>query len=163
MLNCSRSIELDATPEEVWAVIGRYMQAEQYCPLVVSVEALTTGEDGVGSKRRNFFENGTSITEKVIEWTPNRGQLIECSEFGSIPFRRLIAQIDIVPSHGKRTTLKWALDFQVKFGPLGWLLGQLVMKRAFGKIVMGNLDAIAERIAENRTRTDDPVGLDAAV
>lgn len=150
MQNCSRSIEIEGTPTDVWAVLSRYMYADEYCPLVVSVEALTTGEDGVGSKRRNFFENGTSITEKVVEWEPNRGQLIECSEFGPIPLRALIAKIDIIAGDANRTTLRWQLDFKPKFGALGWLMGQLLMKRAFGKVVDGNLNAIAECVAENR-------------
>lgn len=150
MVKCSRSIQLDATPEEVWGVIGRYMLANEYSPLVVSVEALTTGEDGIGSKRRNFFENGTSITEEVIEWVPNASQRIVCSEFGPLPLRSLVAQIDIIPDDSNRATLKWSLDFKVKYGPLGWLMGQLLMKGAFGKVVSGNLDAVADCIARSR-------------
>lgn len=150
MVKCARSIELDATPEDVWAVIGRYMHADEYSPLVVSVEALTTGEDGVGAKRRNFFENGTSITEEVIEWTPSRGQRIICSEFGPIPLLRLVAQIDIIPGHSNKTVLNWSLDFTVKYGPVGWLIGQVLMKRAFGNVVAGNLEAVADCIARNR-------------
>ncbi|MEO1421473.1 MAG: SRPBCC family protein, partial [Pseudomonadota bacterium] len=117
------------------------------------VEALTTGEDGVGSRRRNFFENGTSITEEVIEWNPNASQRIVGSEFGPIPLRSLVAQIDIIPENTEKTTLQWSLEFKVKYGPVGWLMGQLLMKRAFGTVVAGNLDAVADRIARNRSQT----------
>lgn len=47
MIHYERALEIDATPEAVWAVLGRYMHVDEFAPLVKSVDALTSGEDGV--------------------------------------------------------------------------------------------------------------------
>ena len=58
MISFQRSRVIDATPDAVWAVLGRFMHVDQFSPAITSVDALTTGEVGLGSKRRNNFENG---------------------------------------------------------------------------------------------------------
>ncbi len=73
MIHFERSLEIDATPDAVWAVLGRFMHIDEFAPLIASVDALTTGEDGLGSKRRNNFANGTSLVEEVTAWKPGEG------------------------------------------------------------------------------------------
>lgn len=67
MIHYERTLEIDATPDDVWAVLGRFMHIDEFAPLIKSVDALTDGEDGIGSKRRNHFDNGTSLVEEVTE------------------------------------------------------------------------------------------------
>jgi hypothetical protein len=68
-----RTLEIDATPDAIWAEIGRFMQIDEFAPFVTSVDALTAGENGIGSKRLNHFDNGTSMVEEVTQWRPNHG------------------------------------------------------------------------------------------
>ncbi len=42
------------------------------------------------------------------------------------------------------------MDYRVKFGPFGWLLGQTMMKLMMGKILDGNLKGLANRVRSNR-------------
>ncbi len=65
MIHHARTLEISDTPEAIWDVISRYMHIDEFAPFVKSVDALTTGEDAVGSKRRNNFTNGTSMVEEV--------------------------------------------------------------------------------------------------
>lgn len=65
MIHNERSIDIDAAPEEVWGVLGRYMHMHEFAPSIESIDALTEGEDGVGSKttlqfRRRHFSRGGS-------------------------------------------------------------------------------------------------------
>ena len=72
MIHYERTLDIDATPEALWAVIGRFMHIDEFAPLVKSVDALTDGEDGIGSKRRCNFDDGGSVVEEVTQWEANR-------------------------------------------------------------------------------------------
>ena len=96
MIHHERTLDIDATPEAVWAVIGRYMHIDEFAPLVTSVEALTDGDDGLGSKRRCTFENGSSLVEEVIGWDPGRGYRIRASDLDPMPLHEMLAECDAV-------------------------------------------------------------------
>ena len=42
--------------------------------------------------------------------------------------------------------MTWSMDYRVKYGPLGWLLGQTMM----GKVLDGNLKGLADNVALGR-------------
>ncbi len=148
MIHHERSLEIDATPEAIWAVLSRFMQIDEIAPQIAQVEALTRGTNGVGSKRRCYFENGTSLTEEVTQWDPNQGYSVRLSEMSAMPLTEAHAAIAIAPSaNGTRVT--WSMDYVVKYGPLGWLLGQTLMKMMMSKVLDGNLKALADKVSSD--------------
>ncbi len=150
MLHLQRSHTIDATPDAVWAVLGRYMHIDDFAPFIVSVDALTNGEDRVGSKRRNHFENGTSVVEEVTAWKPNQGFTVALSDMAAMPLHEASSEVSIEPK-GEGTSVKWTFDYRVKYGPLGWLLGQTMMKMMMGKIIDANLKGLADKVLSNQT------------
>jgi carbon monoxide dehydrogenase subunit G len=60
--------------------------------------------------------------------------------------KEAFAEISIEPVNGGRTKVTWGLEFRAKYGPLGWLMGQTMMRRALGKIIAGNLTGLAEKV-----------------
>ena len=44
-----------------------------------------------------------------------------------------------------------AMDYRVKFGPFGWVVGQTMMKMMMGKIFDGVLKGLADKVRSNRT------------
>ncbi len=150
MIHFQRTHTIDASPEAVWAVLGRYMHIDEFAPLITSVDALTKGEDGVGSRRRNHFENGTSIVEEVTSWQPGKGFTVKLSDMAAMPLHEASSEVFITPV-GDRSKVTWTFDYRVKYGPLGWLMGQTMMKIMMGKIVDGNLKGLADRVHSNQT------------
>ena len=67
MLHLHRDITINAKPDAVWAVLSRYMHIDEFAPFIDKVDALTDGENGVGSKRRNHFSNGDSMVAILNE------------------------------------------------------------------------------------------------
>ncbi len=153
MIRYERQLEIDATPEAVWAVFGRFMHVDEFAPLVKSVDALTNGEDGIGSKRRCHFDDGTSVVEEVTEWNANRGYRVRLLELTSMPLHEAYAELSVEPLGNGRARMNWAMDYHVKFGPLGWLLGQTIMKMMLGKIFDGNLKGLASKVRSNQAAT----------
>lgn len=150
MIHFQRTNTIDAAPEAVWAVLGNFMHIDEFAPLITSVDALTDGEDGVGSKRRNHFDNGTSLVEEVTVWKANHSFVVELSEMAAMPLHEASSEVSVEPLSGGRSTVKWTMDYRVKYGPLGWLLGQTMMKMMMGKILDGNLKGLANRIRSNQ-------------
>lgn len=153
MIHHERTLDIDATPDAVWAVIGRFMHIDEFAPMVKSVDALTDGEDGKGSKRRCNFDNGNSMVEEVIEWEPNRSYRVRSSEMEPMPLHEALAELSVVPLNNGRSKVTWSMDYRVKYGPFGWLLGQTMMKRMMGKVLDGNLKGLADKVRSNQTAT----------
>ena len=154
MIHFERTLEIDATPDAVWAVLGNFMQVDEFAPEIVSVDALTDGDVGTGSKRRNHFKNGSSLVEEITEWEPAKRRFrLQMLEMESIPLHEGYSAMSVEPRTNGGSKVVWDMDYRVKFGPLGWLLGQTVMKMMMGKIIDGNLKGLAEKVRSNRTAT----------
>ncbi|WP_170427120.1 SRPBCC family protein [Ruegeria arenilitoris] len=145
MIHHERSLSIDAQPYAVWAILSRFMHIDDFAPHVTSVDALTKGEIGVGSKRRCHFANGTSLVEEVTEWHINKGYRVRLSEMAAMPLTEAHAAITIEPLAGGRSRVIWSMDYQMKYGPLGWLIGQTLVKAMISRVLDGNLQALADK------------------
>jgi len=153
MIHFERTLEFRATPEEIWNVIGRFMHIDEFAPKVTAVDALTSGDDGVGSKRRCHFEDGTSVVEEVTQWEDNKSYSVRLSEMAAMPLHEATAEIAVNPLGDGMTMVTWGMDYHVKYGPIGWLLGQTMMKMMMGKILDGNLKGLAQKVESDRNQT----------
>ena len=154
MIHFERTLEIDATPDDVWAVLGNFMQVDEFAPEIVSVDVLTEGEDGIGSRRRNHFKNGTSLVEEITEWEPAKRRFrLQMLDMDSMPLHEGYSAMSVEPTDNGRSMVMWDMDYRVKFGPLGWLMGQTMMKMMMGKIIDGNLKGLADKVTSNRTAT----------
>ena len=144
MIHFERSLTIDAAPDAVWAVLSRFMHIDEFAPEIVSVDALTSSEVGLGSKRRNHFKNGTSLVEDVTSWRPGEGYTVKLSDMAAMPLH--VASSDVhIAAKGGGSVVTWIFDYRVKYGPLGWLMGQTLMKMMMGKIIDANLKGLADK------------------
>ncbi|MCR9136366.1 MAG: SRPBCC family protein [Alphaproteobacteria bacterium] len=149
MIHFQRTHTINASPEAVWSVLGRYMHIDEFAPQIKSVDALTEGEDGLGSKRRNHFEKGTSLVEEVTAWKLNGGFAVRLSEMEAMTLHEATSEIYIKPK-GTQSDVTWTFDYRVKCGSLGWLMGQTIMKVMMGRIIDGNLKGLADRVGQTQ-------------
>ncbi|SMO56174.1 SRPBCC family protein [Ruegeria faecimaris] len=150
MIHHERSLDIDTRPEDIWAILSRFMHIDDFAPQVTSVDALTQGADGVGSKRRCHFENGTSLVEEVTDWQINRGYRVRLSEMSALPLTQAHAAIAVEPLANNQSRVVWSMDYQMKFGPLGWLMGQTVLKAMMGRVLGDNLKALEEKVRSDQ-------------
>ena len=148
MIGLERTRELNASPDTVKAELSRDMHIDDLAPMVTSVEAVTSAQGGLGAMWRCHFENGGAIVEEVTEWEPGRGYEVRSSELDPMPLHELFAGIAVAPKGADVSTVTWSVGFRVKYGPLGWLLGQVMMKRMMGKVLDGNLQGLAAKVEE---------------
>ena len=145
MIKFIREHQIDAAPEAVWTVLGDFMNIDRFAPEITSVDTLTTGENGIGSQRRCHFANGTSLIEEVISWTPDEAFEVKLSDMAAMPLREARSEVRVIPVKGGSKVV-WGFDYRVKYGPIGWLLGQTLMKMMMGKVIDGNLKGLEAEV-----------------
>ncbi|MBT3787816.1 MAG: hypothetical protein HOC33_04810 [Alphaproteobacteria bacterium] len=58
--------------------------------------------------------------------------------------------MEVEPLAGGRSRTKQTMDFRMKYGPFGWLLGQTMMKMVMGKTMLSNLQGLADNLSSGR-------------
>ena len=150
MIHFQRSLIIDVTPEAVWHELRRFMNIDEFAPQVTSVDALTEGENKVGSKRRCHFQDGNSMAEEVVQWRENEGYRVKLFETDSMPINEAFAEIALAPAGPGKTNVVWSMDCRLKYGPIGWLMGQILMKGMMGKVLDANLHGLAAKVLADR-------------
>lgn len=144
-MNTERSIEIEAPAEKAWAVLGRFMHIDEFHPRITKVDVLTPAlATGLGASRRCHFKDGSSVVEKVIDWQEGRSYRAELSGF-SLPLNTAVTTLSIDPLGPGRARLTMSMEYQVKYGPLGWLMGKTMMARMMGGLFLVVLRGLEER------------------
>ena len=114
-------------PEKVWALLGDLEAVQRYNPTVRAAKVEGTKRTGIGATRACDLIPKGRVVERVIQWEDGRAVGLEVAESDwPINFMRWITRIE---AHGSTTRITQELEYKVKFGPIGWLLDHLVMKK----------------------------------
>jgi ligand-binding SRPBCC domain-containing protein len=127
MTTIRHEIQADCPPEKVWALLSDLEAVERYNPGVRAACVQGTQRTGVGAKRACELIPKGRVVERVTHWEEQRALGLEVAETDwPIHFMRWVTRI---AASGDATRITQDLEYEVKFGPLGWLLDTLVMKR----------------------------------
>ncbi len=77
-----------------------------------------------------------------------------------MPVKEAHATLSVQPLDGGRSRMKMAMDYRMKFGPIGWLMGQTMMKAMMGKIFEGVLNGLQDKVHSNKAPSG-PAGASA--
>jgi hypothetical protein len=114
-------------PERVWALLADLEAVGRYNPGVRRAALEGAQRTGVGARRSCELVPKGRVVERVTHWEDGRALGLEVAESDwPIHFMRWVTRLE--PS-GAGTRITQALEYEVKFGPLGWLLDRFVMKR----------------------------------
>ena len=148
MTTIQHEIRANCAPERVWALLSDLTAVASYNPSVRAAALTGNLKGGVGAERAcDLLPNGR-VVERVTHWDEGRALGLEVAESDwPIHYMRWVTRV-APASNGSVITQD--LEYRVKFGPLGWLLDRLVMKRK----LTATLDSVFENLvkhAEGRT------------
>jgi hypothetical protein len=136
MTTIQHEIPSSCGPAAIWALLSDLEAVAAYNPGVRSARVKGTLRAGVGAERACELLPKGIVVERVTHWEEGRAVGLEVAESDwPIHYMRWVTRVEPVPA-GSVITQK--LEYAVKFGPLGWLLDRLVMKRKLTK----TLDAV---------------------
>lgn len=138
------SIQIQATPEAVWSVLGELGALDQYDPGVKKSQILEGPHDGVGAARRCDLAPGGWFEERVTEWEPNVSlafELFACT----LPVKRLRHRYTFTARDGG-TLVTQTMEYELKFGPLGWLMDAVMVRRKWNDGIRGFFHGLKKRV-----------------
>jgi hypothetical protein len=116
-------------PERVWALLEDLEAVQQYNPGVRTASLEGPQRSGVGARRSCELLPKGRVVERVTHWEDGRALGLEVAESDwPIRFMRWVTRIE---AHERGTRVTQTLEYRLKFGPLGWVIDRLVMKRKF--------------------------------
>ncbi|HEY8944656.1 MAG TPA: SRPBCC family protein [Polyangiaceae bacterium] len=142
-------------PERVWALLADLEAVQHYNPGVRLATIEGALRTGVGARRSCELLPKGRVVERVTHWEHGRavGLELEIHDW-PVDFMRWVTRIE---PRGEGTRITQSLEYQVKFGPFGWLLNRMVMKRK----LTATLDAVFAslvRHAEGSAAGGKPMG-----
>ena len=127
MHNVKVTREMDSNAATIWRYLDDFGSIYKYHPGVESSEILGKKITGPGAIRQCNFYDGTSIKEKISHYDEGRSYTLELSDY-AMPFKSAEAHMEVTPTSADKSKLSISLKFVPKFGPIGWLMGKLLMK-----------------------------------
>jgi hypothetical protein len=138
------SIQIDASPEAVWRVLGALDTLEQYDPGVKQSRLLDGPSEGIGAARRCDLAPGGWFAERVTDWRPNDSiafELYECT----LPVKRLKHRYKLTAKDGG-TLVEQTMEYELKYGPLGALMDALMVRRKWNDGIRGFFTGLKRRV-----------------
>jgi ligand-binding SRPBCC domain-containing protein len=147
MTTLHHEVHAKCPPEAVWKLLGDIEAVQHYNPGISAARIEGALRSGIGATRSCDLRPSGRVVERVTHWEEGRAVGLEVAESDwPIHFMNWITRIE--PAQGG-TLISQDLRYQVKFGPLGWLLDSLVMRRRMRK----SLDAIFASLARHAEAT----------
>jgi hypothetical protein len=147
MTTIRHEVHAACPPERIWALLADLKAVEQYNPGVRHAAVEGEQTTGVGARRSCELVPKGRVVERVTHWEEGRAVGLEVIKSDwPIHFMRWVTTVE--PSE-RGTRITQSLDYAVKFGPLGWLLDRLVMKRKL-TATLDDVFASMARHAEGR-------------
>ncbi len=116
----------------VWETLSDFGNVYRFHPFVRHSETLNEMAEGQGAERVCRFYDGNEVKERIIDYNEGRSMKIDVYE-GSMPLKSMNAEMEVI-QRGEHTQVRMRFLFEAKYGPLGWIMGALMMRRMFAKM-----------------------------
>lgn len=135
-----QTIKVNVPAAKIWQVMGDFSSVERFATTIKTSPIVNDISSGLGAKRLCTFNDGSSLVEEIIEFQEGQRFKMVLSEF-SLPLKSMYAEMRVKEIDANSSELYMSSEFVVKAGPLGWLMGFLVMrpmmKGVFKKLMSG--------------------------
>ena len=127
--------------DKAWEAISAMDAVTDWHPNVAKVTVFTNQNTGPGASRRVEFHDGNSVVETVTEEANRDFVTMAMSEAQMM--KRAVVTISTKQRSADTTDVTFALDYTMSLGPIGALMGALMMKRVFTKVFDAALDGLS--------------------
>lgn len=141
------NITINAPAKDVWAVLSDFGGIHNYMSGIVDVRLLTSEGQDVGAVRHCDLEGKPGknfMVERVTTWEPGK-RLAFAIDRSNAPMAAATVTWDLV-DQGAQTELRVNFEYEPKYGPMGWLMDKMMMRRMMRNNLSGGLSEIKEGI-----------------
>jgi uncharacterized membrane protein len=139
MITVNRELEIEAPAEKLWEILADFGNSQAWAPNV-NQSALTKGDPGVGCERECAVSGFGDVTEKIVAWEEGEGLSIRIEDVTMM--QSMQSNWSLTRLGADRTRVSVAIEAHPKFGPMGALMGALMMKPKIGKTMEATLQGL---------------------
>ena len=148
MTTIRHAIRAECAPERVWALLADLEAVQRYNPGVKAAAIEGSQRRGVGALRSCELLPRGRVVERVTHWDEGRALGLEVAQ-SDWPIHSMRWVTRLEPA-GDGTLIHQDLEYRVRFGPLGWLLDQIVMQRKLTATLDGVLASLVRHAEAGR-------------
>lgn len=127
--------------DRVWETIADVGTIAEWHPGVERSPVVSTHRTGLGAVRRVELYDGTSAVEEVTSLDDGRALTVTMSEH-TMPFCHGAATFEVESDGDDRTLVTMTMDYEMKYGPLGWLMNAVMLRPIIGKLLASVLSGL---------------------
>jgi Polyketide cyclase / dehydrase and lipid transport len=116
-LSVSKEINLNASPDTVWKMIGDFNDFDVWHPVVVGSELKTGVGVEPGDIRILFLGNGTKITEKLVVYSKAKKTYTYAITESPLPVMDYVSTISVSNSGEGKSKVEWSSTFNANNAP----------------------------------------------
>jgi len=140
------TIDINATQEQVWAVLKDFANVYQWAPGVKESHALGSLAESVGAGRHCVLEEFGKVDEYVTQWYDGKGFVYDVTPLGPLNKSFSCWWLESPSANVTRLTTTFAYD--IRFGLFGKAMHKLVMQSKLKKAFPEVLEAIKTHIED---------------
>ncbi|WP_281560238.1 SRPBCC family protein [Thalassomonas sp. RHCl1] len=121
------AVKINATAEKVWEILDDFGAVEKFSFGLQKSPIIGDKQSGLGARRHCVFHDSSSVHEEIVEYEENKSFKVVLSEF-SMPLKSMYVSFRVEKISDTSCEVSMEMDFVVKFGPLGALMGMVMMR-----------------------------------
>ena len=127
--------------DKAWEAISGMSLVQDWHPNVAKVTLLTEHDTGLGASRRVEFHDGNSVVETVV--AEAEGEFVTMDMTEAQMMKKALVTISTKERSADTTAVTFSIDYTMMYGPLGALMGALMLKRVLTKTFGVALDGLS--------------------
>jgi carbon monoxide dehydrogenase subunit G len=151
MHSISISKTINAPADKVWAALDDFGSIADFHPGLHSSATTNGVSHGLGAERVCDLKQGGPIYERVTKHVAGKTLGIEITDFGKLPMKHASGDFELEAVGQDATKVSIDFAFQPKFGPIGWLMAQLIMKPQLKKGLSTVITGLEEHLNSEQT------------
>jgi hypothetical protein len=120
-------LRINASSENVWEILDDFGGVERFSIGVEKSSIVGGKNSGLGAIRHCIFYDKTSVHEEIMEYEEKKRFKVILTDF-SMPMKAMYAGFSVEKVTETTCEVSMYMDFVVKFGPLGALMGAVIMR-----------------------------------
>lgn len=134
MTRFSDEIWIDASKQTVWAKIADLGAIEEYHPGVSRSYYTSEKREGVGANRHCDLLPFGEVEERIVDWRNGDSYAIEIYDGKKMPpLENAVGRLSVTQT-GEGTTVRFDIEYSLKFGLLGKLIDRVMVRPRFKKV-----------------------------
>ncbi len=121
------SVRINASAEKVWQILDDFGDVDQFSIGVKRSPIIGDKTSGLGAKRHCVFYDDSSLVEEIIEYEAHKRLKVSLDEPPK-PMKAMCAGFVVTSINETQCEVAMHMDFVMKLGPLGALVGLVMMR-----------------------------------